>query len=82
MKFDLTFIKSVFSDGDQGSFSRCSAGFIIVITCVWVSHVVFKTHSLPDLTGPLAFLSGGTACTYGCNKMPAIVDSIKGNNNG
>jgi hypothetical protein len=34
------------------------------------------------LTGPLAFLSGGTACTYGCNKMPAIVDSIKGNNNG
>jgi hypothetical protein len=72
------FIKSVFSEEGEGSYSRCSAGCIVMGTLVWVSYVVWKNHSIPDLTGPATFLTSGTACTYGVNKASDIIGAIKG----
>jgi hypothetical protein len=82
MKFNLNFLKSVFSEEGEGSYSRVSAGCIVLATLGWVTHVVWKTHQIPDLTGATAFLTSGTFASYGVNKASSIIDSIKGNKNG
>jgi hypothetical protein len=74
----FSFIRSVFSEGGEGSYSRVAAGAIVVATIVWVSHVVWHTHAMPDLTGPAAFLTVGSGTHYGLNKAPDIIAAFKG----
>lgn len=79
MKEFLKFLRSVFSEADgSGSFSRCTAGLIVVATLAWVSHVVFKTHAIPELDGPAAFLTTGAGSLYGTNKLSSIVSAFTG----
>jgi len=73
------FLRSVFSEQGQGSYSRCAAGAIVLATLGWVTHVVWRTHALPDLTGPAAFIATGHASTYGINKASDIIGAFKGN---
>ena len=73
------FIKSVFSEDGQGSYSRCAGGFVVVAVVSWVSYVVWKTKVIPDLQGPAFFLASGNAVSYGTNKLPDILSAIRGN---
>jgi hypothetical protein len=73
----LTFIKSAFSENGEGSYSRIASGVIVLATLGWVSHVVFKTHALPDLTGALAFMTGGVTAHYGVNKFNDYINDYK-----
>lgn len=77
----FAFVRSVFSEGGEGSYSRVAAGAIVVATVAWVSHVVWHTHAIPDLTGPSAFLTVGAGTHYGLNKASDIISAIKGQNN-
>lgn len=73
------FIASIFSEENgQGSYSRFAAGAIVLATLAWVSHVVWKTHSLPDLTGATAFLTVSAGSHYGLNQASNIISSIRG----
>lgn len=74
----LAFIKSVFSDGGQGSFSRCGAGAVVAATLGWITYLVIKTKALPDLGGPSMFMATGVGICYGTNKASEIVSSFKG----
>jgi hypothetical protein len=69
----LAFIKSVFSDGGNGSFSRCGAAVIIGATISWVSYLVLKNHAIPDLQGPTWFMSSGVGMLYGTNKASDLI---------
>ena len=75
----FAFVKSVFSEEGQGSYSRCASAAITLSVIGWISHVVFKTHAIPDLTGPSAFITAGVGSHYLVNKAPDIIDSVKGN---
>jgi len=74
----LAFVKSVFSDGGEGSFSRCGAGAVIFATLSWVGYVVFKTKTIPDLGGPSMFMASGVAVCYGTNRAADIISAFKG----
>jgi hypothetical protein len=74
----FAFLKSVFSENDgTGSFSRVAGGIIVCFTVGWVTHVVWRTHIVPDLTGPAAFLAAGSGSTYGINKLDGIVRAAR-----
>jgi hypothetical protein len=55
------------SDGKM-SLSRVSPAIALVSVVIWVSYLVIKTHTLPDLTGP-AFFTGAGAAHYGIGKF-------------
>lgn len=74
----LKFIQEVFSDAGSGSFSRCGSAAIILFCLVWTSHVVYKTHQLPDMGGVSMFMSSGVGTLYGINKAGGIFAAIKG----
>ncbi len=76
------FIKSVLSeDGVVGSYSRCASAFIVFFTVLWVTFLVFKHGTLPDLAGPLAFLTGGVGVNMGINKASEVAAALKGTKN-
>ena len=63
----LIVIKDLFQDGGKWSLSRITSGITIVAVVAWVSFLVLKTHTLPDLDGPALF-SGSGAAHYGLGK--------------
>lgn len=75
----FSFLREVFSEDGEGSYSRCAAGAIVAATIAWVSHVVWKTGALPDLTGPSAFIVTTVTAHYGVNKASDIISAFKGN---
>ena len=75
----FAFLKSVFSEDGQGSYSRFVGGIIVVATVVWITFLVIKNKVMPDLTGPTAFLTIGSGSHYITNKASDIVSAFKGN---
>lgn len=73
----VAFFKEVFSEDGRGSFSRVIQGFIVLMTCSWVTYVVLRTRAIPDLSGCALFIGTG-AIHYGVGKMAGIVDAFKG----
>ncbi len=72
------FVKSVFSDAGQGSSSRVLSGAVVFATLGWVSYVVFKTKTIPDLGGPSMFMASGVGICYGTNKAADMISAFKG----
>ena len=71
------FLREVFSDDGQGSFSRVSEGVIVLAVVSWVSFVVWKNHAIPDLTGPTMFLSTSATALYGIGKIAGAFQAAK-----
>jgi hypothetical protein len=75
------FVKSALSEPPTtagpgaASFSRIAASFIIGFVLMWVTFIVFKTHTMPDLAGPTLFMTGGAGATYGANKVTTAVSN-------
>lgn len=76
----FSFWKSVFSEDGEGSYSRCAAGTVVIAAVAWVTHVVWKTNAIPDLTGISAFVVSCAGVHYGLNKASEIVGAFKGTN--
>ncbi len=68
----ISFLREVFSEDGQGSFSRVIQGFIVVMTCSWVTYVVLRTRAIPDLTTPAVFIGAG-GLNYMAGKAAAAV---------
>jgi hypothetical protein len=65
----LAFLKSTFSESDgSASASRVLAGSTVASCLVWISYIVIRTHSLPDLGGASLFVTSGFS-GYGVNKI-------------
>lgn len=78
----LVFVKEVFSENGQGSFSRVAQGSIVFAVIGWVTYLVLKTHSMPDLSGPSLFVGTGAAGHYGINKAQDMITAFRSNGNG
>lgn len=68
------YVKRVFSDAGEPSFSRWSSGAIVLTTLFWVTYLVIKNHILPDLEGPAIFLGSGTGSSYGINRISSMLE--------
>ena len=72
----FAFLKSTFSEPDgTGSASRVLAGSTVASCLVWISYIVIRTHTIPDLGGASLFVTSGFS-GYGVNKLSM---AIKGN---
>lgn len=63
----LNFLKAVFSESGEGSFSRVASAFLCMFACGWVSSIVYHNHKLPDPSELLA-LGAFVSLFYGINK--------------
>lgn len=75
----FSWLREVFSEDGQGSFCRVAQGLIVAATLGWISYLVVRTNTMPDLGGPSLFIATGAAGHYGINKMESIVTAFKGN---
>ena len=53
------------SEGVKINLSKVISASIAFSTLVWVSYIVFKTHSLPNLTDAAAFIVAGATYHLG-----------------
>jgi hypothetical protein len=68
----LAAIKSMLSEKDGSvSASRCLAGASVSSVLCWVSYVVVKTGTLPDMTGASLFLTSGFS-GYAVNQFSRV----------
>lgn len=77
----MKFLREVFSDGGQGSYSRLASGAVVLATLFWVSYLVIKNHSMPDLGGPSLLIGTSSTAHYGVNQIQNIVGMLKGTGN-
>lgn len=67
------FLKSMFAEDDGTmSFGRTGSAVALLATIGWISYIVYKIHTVPDMTGPSLFI--GTP--YAINKTHAAVTQI------
>ncbi len=70
-------IKDLFSESSTASFGRVGAFIALIASVVWVSWLVYKNGTLPDLSGICLFI--GTL--YGLSKGISAIQVIKGATN-
>lgn len=66
------FLKQLFSESGEASFSRVGSSLALVCSCFWVSYIVMRTGNLPGLEG-LTFFIGSL---YGLGKAGETVQRI------
>jgi hypothetical protein len=70
------FIKLAFSDGGSPSSSRIVSAVCALASIVWISHVVYHTHALPDAVSTAGVTAFSTS-HYLANKVTGIFDKKK-----
>ena len=72
------FLRSVLSGPDgAGSTARVSTLLIVLFSLGWITYLVERLHSIPDLTGLTEFIVAVTGSLYGVNKITAAVVQSK-----
>ncbi len=69
------YLRQLFSESGEASFSRVGALVALVFACVWVSYIVHRTGALPALEGLTFFI----AALYGLGKTGETLQRILGN---
>jgi len=70
----IKFVQQLFSESGEASFSRAGAFLALVFACIWVSHIVWRTGSLPSLEGLTFFI----ASLYGLGKAGETLQRVLG----
>ncbi len=70
----LVFLHQLFSESGEASFSRVGAGGALICACVWVSRIVWRTGTLPNLESLTFFI----AALYGLGKAGETLQRILG----
>lgn len=68
----LIYLKQVFSGGTDASFGRFGTGSVMFMTFFWVTYLVIKNGTMPDMAGPSTFLASGATTLYGINKLAEV----------
>jgi hypothetical protein len=70
----MNFIRQLFSESGEASFSRISSFLALTAACGWVSKIVWTTHQLPHLEGLALFI----ATFYGVGKTGETIQRVAG----
>ncbi len=68
------YLRQLFSESGEASFSRVGSFLALVCSCSWVTYIVWRTRSLPALDGPTVFIAG----LYGLGKAGETVQRVLG----
>jgi hypothetical protein len=69
----MSFIRELFSDEGKASFSRFGTFLLLLGTLFWVSYLVVKKETMPDLASLTLLL----VSLYGVNKAASAVEGFK-----
>jgi len=69
------FIKGAFSDNGTPSSSRIVSAVCALASIVWISHVVYHTHALPDAVATAGVTAFSTS-HYVANKVGSAVEAF------
>jgi hypothetical protein len=73
----MGFVKAFFDDRDASvNPAHVVAATLVAASICWVSYLVFKNRTMPDLTG-IAYLLGGSGAMNIAQKAEAIIDKFK-----
>jgi hypothetical protein len=70
----MKFLRQLFSESGEASFSRLSSFMALAAACAWVSKIVWTTHQLPHLEGLALFIS----TFYGLGKAGETIQRVSG----
>lgn len=65
----LKYLKTALSGSDEASWGRLGATSVLLMTYFWVTYLVIRNGTLPDMAGPSTFVASGVAACYGINKV-------------
>jgi len=68
----MSWIKQIFSESGEGSFSRLGAFVALAFSCAWISFIVWRMNVLPPLDGITLFI----ATLYGLGKAGETIQRI------
>lgn len=68
------FLRQLFSESGEASFSRTGSFVALGASCAWVTQIVWTTHQLPSLEGLTLFIS----TLYGLGKAGETVQRVMG----
>jgi len=71
----MSWLREVFSEDGQGSFSRLASGFHTVGALGWITHFVVHTHTLPD-PGTVAGLAAFVTAPYASGKISSAISAF------
>ena len=71
----MSFLREVFSEDGQGSFSRVASGFHTIGVLSWISHFVWIHGAIPDSVTMLA-LGGFATVHYAANKTANAISTF------
>lgn len=78
----MNWLREVFSENGQGSFSRLASALHTMGGLGWITHFVVHTHQLPDAV-TLGGIAAFTVAPYAANKAAGAISSFSnGNGNG
>lgn len=66
------FLRQAHSENGQGSWSRLTSSGAFVAAVVWVSVVVHRLHTIPDLSGVIAFI----CAPYSVNLIHGMITNV------
>lgn len=69
-------LREVLSEDGIGSYSRYTGFMLVIATIFWVTYLVFRTHTLPDLEGPALFI-GASQSSYGLNQIKKVAEAAR-----
>lgn len=68
----VDFLKQLFSESGEASFSRVASCIALLCSCFWISYIVWRTRALPGLEGIAIFISS----FYGLGKAGETVQRV------
>lgn len=68
----MKFLRQLFSESGEASFSRTGSFVALACSCAWLSYIVWETRALPDLQGLTFFI----AALYGLGKAGETAQRI------
>ena len=73
----MGFLRSFVNDQDKTlNPAHVVAGTLVIASIGWVTYLVLKNHTMPDLSG-IAYLLGGSGAMNIAQKAEAIVDKFR-----
>ena len=75
--FMPAWLREVFSNSDKGSTSRLISFLLALAAVGWVTHIVLKTHALPDFSGLTLLVTS----PYAAGKINETIQKRNGNGN-
>jgi hypothetical protein len=72
----MAFLKALFNDDPSINTAHAIAILLVLASVGWVTFLVVKNHTLPDLSG-VAYLLGGSGAMNVCSKVESIVARFK-----